>query len=362
MSYTIGLEDLRDISTGATFLGTGGGGDPYIGRLMTASAIKEFGPIEVLELSDLPDDAWIMPTAMMGAPTVMIEKVPNGSEMVHAFERLRERLGVSIYATMPIEAGGINSMIPLAVAARMGLPIVDADGMGRAFPEIQMVTFTIHEVSASPMIVVDERGQQVGIDAMNNYWTESLSRSATMVMGGSASIALYLMRGDILKKSCVPNSISNARDIGRKWRASKASEAPMDSLIAALGAYRLFDGKISDILRRTVSGFARGQVVVAGLEHDSGHEMRIDFQNENLVAIRDGTVVASVPDLICVVDQDSLEPITTEGLRYGRRITVIGLPCFPAWRTDAGLKLVGPRYFGYDVDYIPIEERVQHGI
>ena len=48
-----------------------------------------------------------------------------------------------IDALMPIEAGGVNSMLPFAAAARLGLPLVDADGMGRAFPELQMVTFTI---------------------------------------------------------------------------------------------------------------------------------------------------------------------------------------------------------------------------
>ena len=70
---------------------------------------------------------------MMGAPTVMIEKIPNGEEAETAFRALEEYLGKKIYATMPIEAGGVNSLLPLALAAKLGLPVIDADGMGRAF-------------------------------------------------------------------------------------------------------------------------------------------------------------------------------------------------------------------------------------
>jgi uncharacterized protein len=76
------------------------------------------------------------------------------------------------------------------------------------------------------------------------------------------------------------------------------------------------------------------------------------------VTVRDGRVLASVPDLIIVLDSDSAEPITTEEIRYGFRVSVVAVPCDPRWRTDPGLTLVGPRYFGYDLDYIPVEERL----
>ena len=58
-----------------------------------------------------------------------------------------------------------------------------------------------------------------------------------------------------------------------------------------------------------------------------------------------------------ILDAEKGEPITTEGLRYGYRVVVLGIPCNAKWRTPAGLKLVGPRYFGYQIDYVPVEER-----
>lgn len=137
----IGKQEIEDIAIGAALLGTGGGGDPYIGKLMALQAIEENGPVKLLDVDELPDDALVVPSAMMGAPTVMVEKIPSGEEAVGAFESLQKYLGKEVYATMPIEAGGVNSLLPFALAAQLDLPVVDADGMGRAFPELQMVTF-----------------------------------------------------------------------------------------------------------------------------------------------------------------------------------------------------------------------------
>jgi DUF917 family protein len=150
MKY-LNVEEMEYLAIGAAILGTGGGGDPYLGKLMAIQAIKEKGPVPLLDVSELKDDEWIIPTAMMGAPAVLLEKLPNGQEPENAFNITQEVLGHKATATMPIEAGGINSTIPIYAAAKLGVPMVDADGMGRAFPEIPMVSFSIGGVSASPM-------------------------------------------------------------------------------------------------------------------------------------------------------------------------------------------------------------------
>jgi len=65
--------------------------------------------------------------------------------------------------------------------------------------------------------------------------------------------------------------------------------------------------------------------------------------------------VTTVPDLIMSLDAATGLPIPTESLRYGLRVIVVGMPCDPQWRTPAGLAVVGPREFGYDMEYVPIE-------
>ncbi|ONI88984.1 hypothetical protein ALI144C_05640 [Actinosynnema sp. ALI-1.44] len=64
--------------------------------------------------------------------------------------------------------------------------------------------------------------------------------------------------------------------------------------------------------------------------------------------------MTSTPDLICVLDNETGEPVTTEGMRYGNRVAVLGVPCDSRWATEEGLRLTGPRAFGYDHDYRPV--------
>ena len=347
---------VEDIALGATVLGTGGGGDPTLGRLMAQQAIAEHGPISLLSLDEIPDNEWIIPTAMMGAPTVLVEKIPSGSEVIEAFKMVERHLQCKAAATMSIEAGGVNSMIPLVVAAALHIPLIDADGMGRAFPELQMVTPTLHGVAATPMVVADEKGNQVLLETPDNRWTERLARTATIEMGCSACVALYAMQGSVARQALIPGTLTLAQKIGQTLRTSKDKKAdPIQSLTTLLSGRKLCEGKIIDIERRTEGGFARGEVSIAGIGPDSGQDFRLSFQNENLVFWRGDQPEVTTPDLITVVDEQTALPITTEGLKYGLRIAVLAFPCDAQWRTPEGIELVGPRYFGYDVDYVPLQ-------
>jgi hypothetical protein len=351
---------VEDIAVGATVLGTGGGGDPFIGKLMAVDAIEECGSVTLLDPREVPGDALVLPTAMMGAPTVLIEKIPKGDEAVQVVAIAERRLGKKAYATMSVEAGGVNSTIPIVVAARLGIPLVDCDMMGRAFPELQMVTPTLFGISATPMAMADEKGNVVLLETVDNLWTERLSRAATVVMGGTATIGLFPMTGEQVRQATIHSSISLIERIGHTVRDARAAgRHPAEAIVSLVHGSELFRGKVLDVLRRTVSGFARGEARVEGLEAYSGHHLLLRFQNENLIAFRDGDVVASVPDLITVLDLESGLPITTETLRYGNRVIVVGLPCDAKWRTPEGLRLVGPAYFGYDIDYKPLEQRRQ---
>jgi uncharacterized protein len=352
-------EQLDDLAVGAAILGTGGGGNPYIGKLLARSALRESGPVTIVDVDEVPDDALVVPSAMMGAPTVIVEKLPSGEEAVRAFRALEQHLGRAITHTMPIEAGGLNSVIPFAVAARLGLPIVDADGMGRAFPEVQMVTAGVYGIPATPMALADEKGNEVILaGTLDNRWTERFARSITVDMGSTAMVAQYPLTGRQLKQAMVPGTLGLAEELGRLVRETKAEHGdPVAAVVERLAGRRLFTGKVTDVERRTVAGFARGEARLEGIGGHDGSELTLQFQNEHLVARRGGEVLASVPDLIMVLDGETGEATTTEDLRYGYRVAVLGAPCDGRWRTDPGLELVGPRCFGYDFDYVPIEER-----
>src|SRR5262252_8843355 len=117
---------LRSLARGCAVLGTGGGGDPRIGLLHALQTIEEFGPTELVDLDELPDEALIMPCGMIGAPTVHIEKIENGNEGARLREHLEYVTGRPVAALMAAEIGGANGLLPIAWAAGMRLPVVDA--------------------------------------------------------------------------------------------------------------------------------------------------------------------------------------------------------------------------------------------
>lgn len=355
-------QDLADLAVGAAFLGTGGGGDPYIGRVMVQRCLDEGLQVDLLDLDELADDDFVIPTAMMGAPTVLVEKIPSGEEAISSLRRLEKRLGRMATATMPIEIGGINSTIPLFVGARLGLPIVDADGMGRAFPELQMETFGVYGVSACPMVVSNEWGDCAVIECADNKTMEWLARGVAIRMGGAAYIAEYPMSGTDVKRTAVPRTLTLAIEVGRVLRMAKSEHRnPFDALLSflpkTLYSYGriIFTGKISDMQRETRNGFSIGRARIDGFAPHGG-TMEIEIQNENLIARIDGRTAAIVPDLICVMDSETAEPITTEGLRYGQRVTVVAVSVPALMRTPEALAVFGPACFGIKEPYVRIED------
>jgi DUF917 family protein len=366
VSFTVGRHDLPDLARGAALLGTGGGGDPYIGRLLVDQALRGgAGTVTVVDPDEIGDDDLVIPTAQMGAPTVMVEKIPRGNEAVAALRALEQHLGRRADATMPIECGGINSMMPLLVAAHTGLPVVDADGMGRAFPELQMETFSVYGVSGSPLAIGGENGETAVIDTgADNKRLEWLARGLTIRLGGVAHIAEYAMSGADVKRTAVPRTLSLGLRIGRALReAREAHRDPIAALTATMAdtlydkVRVLFRGKVVDVERRTVAGFARGHATFAAFEGNS--KLELSFQNEHLVARVDDEVRCVVPDLICVLEADTGEPITTEGLRYGQRAVVVGISTPDLMRTPEALAVFGPHGFGLDVKFRPVEDLVR---
>lgn len=362
MSWQLTRDDLSDLARGATLLGTGGGGDPYIGKMLVERVLGD-GSITILDPDEIADDLFVIPTAQMGAPTVMVEKIPAGTEPTLALRTLEAHVGRPADATMPIECGGINSMIPLIVAAETGLPVVDADGMGRAFPELSMETFAVYGVHGSPLALAGERGEQVIIDTGDdNKQMEWLARAITIRLGGVGHIAEYAMTGADVRRTAVPRTLSMALALGRSIReAREAKRSPFEAIAETLSTTlysnvrELFVGKVSDVERRTTDGFAKGKALLTPLDATSNDTFEIRFQNENLIALRNGVCVAIVPDLICVVDAESAEPITTEGLRYGQRVRVLGISTPDLMRTPEALAVFGPTAFGLSEPFVPVE-------
>lgn len=356
----IRLEDLDWLATGAGILGTGGGGDPRLGRLRLNSIFdNDDYPdyVEIISPEELNPDATVASVGGMGAPTISREKFPKGDEDLKSLRAIETASGDKMDAIIPGEIGGANSMAPLCVAALTGLPVVDGDGMGRAFPELQMDTFFIYGTPVNFAANTDEHGNQVAYQNIQSAaQLEKFARSITVNMGGRSGYAFPIMKGSFVSEYAIADTVSLARELGRRVHEGRdGGSNPITAIKETLDANALFTGKIVDVFRRNREGFAFGEVSISALDQDDS--LTVKFQNEFLIARdADDTILASVPDLICIVDKDTGDPITTGSLRYGQRVKVLGVPAPKLLKTDAALDVIGPGAFGYDIEYQQLSE------
>ena len=260
------LDLLPDFLRGTAFLGTGGGGDPYVGGLILRQKLEEGADITIMDPMDLDDDDFVVSVANMGAPTVMVEKIPSALSMVKCLRSIEREKGRKADALIAAEAGGINGTLPMVVGALTGLPVVDGDGMGRAFPELQMCTFGVYGVPASPIVLRDEHDNEVVVRARSNLEAEWFARVVCTRMGTKAEIALYAMSGKEAKESGVLYTTTLAMEIGRSIREARETQSdPFAGLARYFKTSRdkrfckvLFEGKVVDLLRETTRGWAIG--------------------------------------------------------------------------------------------------------
>ena len=350
---TISLDDIEALAVGAWILGTGGGGSPYLGLLNLRRLYAEGHRVQMMSPLDLADDDWVAVVSNMGAPLVGQERLADSRSIARAVRMQEEINNITFRAVMSVEIGGGNGMQALMAAAHLGIPVVDADCMGRAFPEAQMTSVAIGGLRPYPCTLYDPRGIEAVVTKVPSWkWMERASRKICVEMGSIASTSKAPRTGREVKDWGIHFTTTKAIRIGRAVEAaSHRHDDPIAALLASEGGKRLFTGKIVDVARRTTEGFLRGGAVVEGSDADRGHRLRLSFQNEWIVAWRDKQPIAMSPDLICVLDSVNGHGIGTETVRYGQRVTVVALPAPEVLTSPRGLEFVGPRAFGYDLDF-----------
>lgn len=357
----IRAEDLDDLALGSVFLATGGGGDPHVPKLLTREALKRFGAVEAIAPSDLPENAFVAAIGNVGAPTVSLELLPSIDEAAIALEAFETHIGKRLDAVASFEIGGGNSLIPIMAAASRGLPVVDGDGMGRALPEAQMMTYAIRGIPSTPAIACDYECNISSFTTKSTEVYERHIRSLAMSSGGMITTVEHGMTGAQLQNAIIPGTLSFALSLGRCLRENRGLAtsmlAPLQSLFVD-SIYRecrlIHTGKVVDKATRIIGGYDIGETTIESFD-PANEPVLINIKNEYLLAKRGNQVLASVPDLIVIVDYETSEPINAERLRYGQRVAVFAVGCPDFYRETDALAAVSPRCFGFDIEYVPLE-------
>jgi DUF917 family protein len=339
--WELASEDVAALACGARLKGSGGGGEPRSFALMAKQMLTDGGPMPVAHPSELPQDGLVIAAAMIGSPAILGELLPEGTEFVRAVTGLARYVDAEPVAVMGLEAAGVNVFPPILMASALGLPVVDVDGMGRAFARLDQTMFHVRGRDAGPMVVTAASGELVVIDAGNAVTAERLARGTLAALGGWAGTACFPMTVAEARQAGLYGGLAQTLALGRAVQGARDGS----ELAARAGARRLGEGRVLAVERADVHG-PRGWALVEPADETTA-TLRIEFQTEYLVAALDGEVVATTPDLIVVAALHGLAPIACEDLRRGDEVAVLALDVDPAWKDPGALELVDAAAFGY---------------
>ena len=368
------IQEATDFVRGCTFYATGGGGLPENGIESLMSEINEKGFVQITDISEIPDDAVAVCPFLMGsiAPhdeATLKEMAGFGfidgvnkekARLAKAIQELEAYTGVKTTVVVPIELAGANTSGPISAGRSLGMMAVDGDYCGRAIPEILQITPYLYDRKWLPVASVDEWDNVCIIKkATNLRVVERIGKLISAGAYGLAGQAGFIMSGKELKETVIAGTLSKSYELGKFIR--EAQEAHLDhipqKIAEKVGGWVLAEGKRTDFEDEDRIGYYWGTTTILS---DSGDEYKIWFKNENHVCWKNGEPFVSSPDLICVVDRHTGEPIPNPKMRQAQDVAIIVLPCDERLRQDKIKKVLDPQYFGFeDISYVPVEERMK---
>lgn len=364
------LQECEDFVRGCTVMGTGGGGAPERGMQLLSTALERGKELAWIDVEDVSDESWTACTFGMGSIAPQTEETrreierlalePADIDFSRSIQELMDFAGVQLEAIVPVELGGWNSASPLVFGAQLGLPCVNGDYAGRAIPEIEQTTPVLAGKALAPLSSVDRWGNVCFIkEGASPGMIERIGKMLSVAALGGCLMTGYLMQGVEMKQVIVPGTLTMSLELGRTIReAREQGKDPVEAILNFSNGWLLFRGEVSEKEWEDRGGYMYGTTHLNGLGKFEGHRMSVWFKNENHIVWKDGNPFVASPDIVALVELESGEPKTNTALSAGDRMAVVGMKGLDVFRTPAGLKALGPGHFGFDMDYVPIEDVV----
>lgn len=365
--------EVEDFVRGCTFYGTGGGGLPENGIESLMSELENGNEVGWVDVSEIDDETMTVCPFLMGsiAPKTpeVIEEM-NSFGMTNPINKEKQRLakaiaalskftGKKVGAVVPIELGGANTPGPIAAGIINGIPCVDGDYTGRAIPEIQQTTPYINEKKLWPVSSVDEFGNVCYIeDAINYLCVERIGKLIASGAYGLAGQAGFLLSGKEMKECLIPGTLTECYETGKMIReAREKGEDPIATIVQKMNGWLLGKGIVTNKDTEDKLGYYWGTHTIRGVDSFEGKIFKVWFKNENHVLWEDNVPICTSPDIIVIVNASTGEPYANPILAVGDEVCIIGLQAREAFKGERGVDILGPRFFKFDFDYVPIEER-----
>ena len=367
-------EEIKDFVRGCTFFGTGGGGNPQEGLSLLLETFRSGKKIQWVDVKEIDDEDWTTAPAGMGsiAPVTpdkmkMFEQLGFKERkvkrtLVEAVRQLEKYLQAEVKVIVPIEIGGGNTPIPLDTAAQLGKLTVDGDYTGRAIPEAEQCIPAMCNKKITPMACVDDWGNITIIkEVVTLAAAERLGKMISTIATGLCGETFFTMKAKEMKGVVIPGTLTRCLNVGNAIRkAREKGDDPVETAVKAVEGWLLFKGRVSKRETEDKEGYYWGTNTIEGIDEFKGHTFKIWFKNENHISWLDEEPYVTSPDIIEVVQLKTAEPITNTDLQENEMVAVIGARN-ERYRTEKGIEVVGPKHYGYRLEYIPIEARIKAG-
>jgi DUF917 family protein len=370
-------KECEDFVRGLSFMGTGGGGGSKESLELLVDQLEAGRDISWVDVDSLPDHVWTATVAMVGGRVAeggtreelaelgcVEQRYDSPGLIVAAIHALQDYAGVELAAIVPVEICDVNVTMPMAAALELALPVVDGDySGGRAAPEIRHGVPEIRGMPVCPMSFVTRWGDVLILkDTVSVAMADRIGRMVNMASYGWIGTCWDLMQVRKVKQVLAAGTLSKALHIGQAIRTAR--EKRLDPVAAAVKAVRgwlLFEGEIADTQTADEESYAFGvgTHTLKGLRSYKDHTLGIWYKNEFHVSWKDGKPFVTSPDSLIMVDLKTAEPGISFDFSAGDQVAVIGCKAHQGLLTEAGIEAYGPRYFGFDIDYVPIEERLE---
>jgi DUF917 family protein len=329
------FENLNDLVDGASIFSAGGGGDPLVGHNIVETLREKRYHVQLVDPIEVPDEALVINFACVGATASVAY---HADAALKTLATLEEFLRKKTYAIIPVELGGFNTLSAVDVAARRGIPIVDADGAGRAVPEVHLKVYTLDNIPLAPMTVADIDAQNMVFikQTQDSRAAERIARTLAAEWGQTAYTARRVLTGAQVKTSPVLGTLSNAMHIGLLLRKTVD---PLNAVLKETKGFKLFEGVVSAVEHETKSGFTWTTATLNGSHENEGSKFEFKAKNEVLISYKDDQLSAIAPDIITPVHAETVKCVPAEKIKKDEKLTIIGIPAPMKWRTPKGLEL-----------------------
>ena len=312
-------EDCLRALMGGLLLGGGGGGLLSEGLKTLEEAFSYTDSLTMLDVDDLPEDALVLTVSIVGAPSAFDAHL-DPEHWKKALANFEGSTGQKAAGFISCENGGISTANGWILSALTGIPLVDAPCDGRAHPTGTMGSMGLNLVSGyvATQSCCGGRGEKYIETVVKGALgpAAQVVRASAAADGGMVGVVRNPVTARYLKKNAAVGAFSQAMEIGKLFQGCVDGAAFVEALKRDFDAKVLLKGKVQGYRLKMEGGYDIGRFDIS----DGNDCVTYTFWNENMFVCRGEKRLYTFPDLICLLDVNTGEAISTAEIRDEREV------------------------------------------